>query len=749
MRGTDRQVAEHVRTYLDMGWSVVPLNPQSKAPTSADWQTRQIGRDDVDQHFNADSNVGVNLGEMSGGLLDIDLEDFEVIEAAKILLPTTERVSGRAQMRSNHWYYLVRECIRRVLFNDPLDGMLLLEIRGDGCQTMIAPSVHPEGDTLEWESEGAPAEVEFALLRRACGKVAVTAFFARHWSLWPTQHHSLVMHLSGGLFRAGWTLEEVEELVGAIADTSGDHEPKDRIEAVRSTHKRWENKDEITGWPSLIEVLDAPVVKKLLDWLGVEDSRRAHFQMTDDGNAQRLAKHFGDILRYVPEWGQWIVWNGRRWKIDNSGEIMSYVRQTLDRMWEEAAQQNDPEIREKMSKWILNSQSINRMKAMHQLAQSIQSMVVHADELDRNQLQLNTVNGTYDIETGALLPHDKNGYHTKMTNVRFNPEAKCPRFLEYFERIQPDPQVRAFLQRALGYSMTGSNEEQVFFIAYGNTANGKSTLIKLMGYMLCDYAVNADVTTFLHTGSDKIRTDLARMAGSRFVGCTEPDEGQRLAVSLIKKITGGDSIVSRKLYQAEFEHYASYKIWISTNHRPKASSSDDALWRRVQMIPFNVTIPKEEQNKRLTEELFDTEKEGILLWLLEGARLWKRDGLGSVEAVEQATHDYREHSDSVALFIDSECELDEKAEVGSGSLYAAYKDWCNDSNEKAVSSNVFKEKLTRLGLEVKRKEKGMVWVGLRLPHGASALPTIGAPVTGVFGRPSVAPATEDESVGSM
>ena len=271
----------------------------------------------------------------------------------------------------------------------------------------------------------------------------------------------------------------------------------------------------------------------------------------------------------------------------------------------------------------------------------------------------------------------------------------------------------AYLQRLVGYTLTGLTGEQMMAIPYGSGANGKSTLLETIAGLLGDYAQQTPSETLVATKNRGIPNDLARLRGARFVSAVETGEGNRLAESLVKQMTGGDRIAARFLYQEVFEFTPAFKLFLATNHKPVIRGTDAAIWRRIHLIPFDVTIPEAERDPNLKAKLA-AEASGILNWALEGCRTWQREGLQPPTEVRAATAEYRGEMDVLAAFLEDQCVEQAGAKVQSSKLYAAYKTWCDENGEYAVSNKAFSLRLRERGVENMRKSSGMHWLGLGL-----------------------------------
>lgn len=347
------------------------------------------------------------------------------------------------------------------------------------------------------------------------------------------------------------------------------------------------------------------------------------------------------------------------------------------------------------------------------LAVATSGLEVKHSDLDADPFLLNLDNGTLDLRNGKLRPHQPQDLLTKMAPVRFDAMATCPRFLAFLDRIfAGDADLIRFIQKAIGYSLTGAVTEQVFFLCYGTGANGKSTLMELIAAGLGDYALTAPPGLLLAKKHDGHPTDIADLFGARFVTTSEVKTDARFDEQRIKSFTGGDTLKARKMREDFWAFQPTHKIWISTNHKPATSDSSHGFWRRVRMIPFMVTIPEPEKDRDLPRKL-TTELPGILNWMVEGCLLWQQEGLGTCAAVEKATADYRAESDAVAEFIEEKCDLAPIYEIQSQSLFKVYSTWATGRNERPESMKAFGERIRELGYRA-RKASSVFYLGLRL-----------------------------------
>jgi putative DNA primase/helicase len=435
---------------------------------------------------------------------------------------------------------------------------------------------------------------------------------------------------------------------------------------------------------------------------------------TDIGNGELFAEEHAARLRYVAEQHRWIVWRDGRWCPDALGEHERAAKTTAQRLLTCAAAIEDTDQRSRAAKWAAISQSEPRLRAMLSLARWEPDVVVSAAHLDAHPLLLACANGTIDLTTGALCPSRPADLITRGTNVAYDPDATCPRWERFLmEVFAGDLELVAFVQRLIGYCCTGDTREHILAVLHGGGCNGKTTLVEVLKLLLGDLAVTAAFDTFARTRGDRgPRNDLARLHGARLVTASESGEGRRLDEATVKEITGGDTIAARFLYGEHFEYRPAFKILLSTNHRPAVDGDDDAIWRRLRLIPFEQTFEGRE-DRHLSAKL-RAELPGILAWAIRGCLDWQRDGLGEAGAVQQATHAYRADEDTIGTFL-ADCCSEGAGRAETAAVRAAYASWCERNGERPVSSKALTQMLTRRpGIEAKRNGRGRYFTGIEL-----------------------------------
>lgn len=409
------------------------------------------------------------------------------------------------------------------------------------------------------------------------------------------------------------------------------------------------------------------------------------FPHTDLGNAERLVYWHGQDVKYCGTWKAWLYWAGSHWKLDDKGYVARRAKSTARQMQLDAQaieEEGDSEYAEALRKWGRQSESKRRLDAMQSLASTEQGVPVTADEFDCNDMVFNVQNGTIDLATGICSPHKRSELNMKISPVSYDARAQCPTWRAFLLRVlQGDNDLVEWVQRAIGYSLTGSVAEKCFFVLFGTGNNGKSVFSETMRYITGDYGTTADITTFLSRKKDGPRDDLADLHGARWVNSSESERGAKLAEAFVKNITGGDSVKARHLYGSLFEFRPKFKLWLSSNYKPVIGNMDDGIWSRVRLVPFEVTIPKKERDPHLRSKLL-RESSGILNWCLEGCLKWQKDGLGDTRLVSQATADYRQEMDILSTFVEECCVVKDDARTLKSEVYAIYKWWAERQGMK-------------------------------------------------------------------
>jgi P4 family phage/plasmid primase-like protien len=406
----------------------------------------------------------------------------------------------------------------------------------------------------------------------------------------------------------------------------------------------------------------------------------AAINLTDTGNARRLIKLYGDGMRYVSEWGKWYIWNGKYWAEDKTFYIEYLAKQTVASIYKEAALEPDPDKRRTIAKWAMISEGQSRIDAMVRSAQSEPGVTISHDQLDKGAWFLNVRNGIIDLRTGKLHSHEKDALLTRYIDVDYIPGADCPTWKKFIGRIMADDlDTIGFIQRSVGYTLTGNVSEKCLFFMHGASGdNGKSTFVEVLLYLLGEYGHKAPIEMLMaRYGNPGIPNDIAQLPGRRFVVTSETEQGRKLNENMVKDLTGMDTISARFMRQEYFSFQPTHKLWIYGNYKPTIKGRDPAIWNRIRLIPFLVQIPKAEQDKGLFAKLI-AELSGILAWAVAGCLEWQKIGLAEPASVSQATKAYRTEMDILTPWIDSNCVTSAGKWDTFKNLYSDYCRWCED-----------------------------------------------------------------------
>jgi len=445
---------------------------------------------------------------------------------------------------------------------------------------------------------------------------------------------------------------------------------------------------------------------------------QSRFNLTDYGNAERLRARFGDSIRFCTDRSRWLVWAGRAWAWDSSEDTRVYglAKKTVRTIYAEAANEADDNARKALAAWARASESDGKIRAMIALARSEPGIPVSLEELDRDPWLFNLRNGTLNLHTGELREHRRSDLLTMLAPVEYNPGAPCPLWLKFLERVTGGNNALIhYLQKAVGYSLTGDTRQQVCFFLYGHGLNGKSTFTNTIRKLAGPYGerLSADVLMKRDQRTGGPREGLANLKGKRFVVASELEEGQRLAVSLLKDMTGGESIKADRKYEHEIEFQPTHKVWLTGNHKPVITDTTLSIWRRMKLIPFNVTIPANEIDIELPQKL-EHELPGILAWCVAGCLAWQREGMTEPSAVTDATAQYRQEQDILGDFITDCCLLDSSATIKKSELWNTYQAWCSENGVHPVGQRTFRARLLERDVVDKKSGSTRFWIGVGL-----------------------------------
>lgn len=639
------------------------------------------------------ANIGIATGGNSGFVvLDIDTKsngpqslDAMIREYGE--LPQTLRVQTGSG--GEH-----------ILFQYPGDGITNrtgirdgVDFKTQGGYIVAAPSVHASGNRYQWSVfdcgiAGMP-EWLLSLLREKKASI-VAGGTVEEGKIPAGQRNSTLFALACSLRKRGLVDEALYMALKVMNDTQCD--------------------------PPLDEKELQSIINSAIKYEpgNLSHMRNVAFRQSDLGNAERIVANFGQEFRYCSEWKKFLIWDGNRLVFDNTGEIERFAKRTIRNIYTEAAGLDDDSERKRLLAHALHSECQSRIRAMIESVKTEKSVSIKAENIDADKWVLNCLNGTIDLRSGTIRTNSIQDLITKQVPVEYDEEANCPLWIAFLERIMGGNQeLIRFLQKAVGYSLTGSTREQCLFILYGSGSNGKSVFSNTIEALLADYAQKTPTDTLLAKKNESIRNDIARLKGARFVTASEINQGRALDEALIKQMTGGDKLTARFLHGEFFEFLPEFKLFLATNHKPRIQGTDHGIWRRIRLIPFGVTIPQEERDPELEEKL-KGELPGILRWAVEGCLLWQKDGLAAPEEVAHATDEYRGEMDGLQDFINSCLVVNDGAKISASELYRVYQAWCEENGEYERSQRILSVQLKDKGFMTKRSgpNGSVVWHGI-------------------------------------
>jgi putative DNA primase/helicase len=440
-------------------------------------------------------------------------------------------------------------------------------------------------------------------------------------------------------------------------------------------------------------------------------------ELTDAGNAQRFVATRAEELRHVGSWSKWMHWDGRRWTIDEVYRVEHLAKETVKEMFEvyglemsraqnalKSAEESGNETLAEVHKdrmkaaaggfrWAIESHSSTRIKAIPSLAKSAPELAVSHDQLDADPWLLNCQNGTLDLRTQQLRPHQQADLITKLAPIDYDPSAKCPVWDAFLHRAMAgNAELLGFIQRMVGYALTGVIREHALVFLHGEGANGKSTFLVALQAMMGDYAVQAPRGMLFESRGQRHETELTTLFGRRFVSCPEIAKDSTWDEALVKDLTGGDVVTARRMREDHWSFSPTHKLFIAGNHKPRVRGNDEGIWRRLRLVPWSVIVPEAERDTTLSERLLG-ELPGILAWAVRGCLEWQKNGLGASDLIGKATAEYREESDPMKEFFDLHCIFEPDARIARKTLRHMYEEFCKDNGAEPVNAKRLAESL--------------------------------------------------------
>ena len=697
-------IADVALDYARRGWKPVPVSRKTKKAIGKGWQKRPF----APEQFNGNAqNIAVQLGEVSNGLTDVDLDSLLAIGFAPEFLPATSAIFGRRSKPCSHQLYVTDLCatekqaaIQFKEYRDGRAGQVIVELRiggnGKGAATTLPPSMHASGELVQWERDGEPTRVAGDNLKRAVTQLAVACLLKPRYPGQGSRHEGALV-LGGVLARAGWQPEDIAHVVEVVARAAGDDDVRDRIETATGAINLKANGRDVPGLPRLGELWGKDAADTLAKWGLAMPAPRGDEKAAglEDSVALALAHEQADDLRYVAKSSQWMRWSGERWQSEDTLSAFDELR--------------------KLCRMAGDSRA-RTVAAVVMLARTDRRMAATVDQWDRGTMLLSAKGATVDLATGASRSPDRRDYLTKQAGASIaEPGMPHPLWSDFLDTVtQADETLIGFLQRYAGYCLTGETREHVLAFLYGPGANGKGVFVGTLAKIMGDYAISAPIEMFLASKHDRHPTEIARLKGARLVVAQETQKGRRWDETKLKILTSSDWLSGHFMRQDFFDFDPTHKLLITGNHKPSLSSVDEAIRRRLLLVPFTVEIPEAERDPDFATKLVP-EYPAIFRWMVNGCLEWQRDGLDVPERVRKASDDYFANQDTLGQWIE-DCLIvgDPRAFTTTRALFGSWKAWTDVRNIRPGSEKEFADGLAEKGYQQHRMNYGRGFKGLEL-----------------------------------
>lgn len=745
-------IPDAARALAAAGWRIHPLRHNSKLPQWKEWQHRAAA--DA-SHWIADPSANIGIATGAGFfVLDVDgpqgLASLQALAAEHGDLPPT--LTARTASGGLHYYLSSAESVR----NSASKIGAGLDCRGSGGYCVASPSVI-DGVRYQWSDLSPIAAAPTWLVSAALAAAPVSVAPAGE----PIEvTRELLEDLRSALHaipadnRTDWIAvgaalrplgDAGRELWLDWSATSDRHSPDadpDVWESIghdstgpaaifaRASRLGWINPR------SRIAQLSGVFGQSAIPATGTsgEPIESASSPSTNLANAHRIVRHWGDRLLFVPNVGWHVREASGPWRCDELAArrlvqgLGRIIAAEAAGIASQAAAEDDKERREArhkaaaaMLKWAASSESAKVLD--HSLSMAAALLNCPAGDMDADTDVLGTPSAVLDLRTGQCRPYAAADRITKTTAVDFDPDATAPTWTRFVSEIMgSDAELIEYVQRLAGYALSGRRGEHLLPICWGSGANGKSTFLGALLYVLGGYAGAAAPGLLIQRFGNEHPTALADLQGLRLVIASETGEGGRLNEEQVKLLTGGEAIKARRMARDFYQFQPSHLLLLQTNHRPQVKGTDAGIWRRLRLLPFNVTVPEDRRDVKLPEKL-RAEAAGILAWCWRGWLAYGAHGFNKPEAIEAATNEYRTSSDVVGAWLADTCEIDPTATTATGDLYASYSSWCHSNGEYARAQKELSERLGERGFQRFKTRAGWRWRGVTLcsPFGKSII----------------------------
>ncbi len=669
--------------YAELGWYVFPLVPNKKVPaTKNGFKDATLDLEQIKKWWTEipSANIGIATGSRTGiAVVDIDVKNgSNGFESLKTLAIDTNTLTSLTPSGGRHLYYVTSG----KTINSKTRILPGIDIKAEGGY-VVAPGSVIDGKKYEWlEPETSPISFPECLLE-ITSKPASEPKLEEGVIIPEGERNAKLTSIAGSLRRRGIERDEILAVLKIINQSRCRPPLSDReLEKIASSISRYQ-----------------------------PDNEPLPPELSEDALALEFTKQHSENWRYVANWGSWLHWDGRRWQRESTLKAYDLARQVCRNA---ACRAPTPKSGSKIA-------SASTVSAVEKLARADRRHASTTEQWDRDVYVLNTPAGEVDLRTGQINIHNRLSYLTKITNASLAPpQTPAPLWQKFLDEItNHDRELQLYLARVVGYALTGVTSEHALFFLYGTGANGKSVFLNTISTILGDYAASAPVDTFLENRTEKHPTDLAGLRGARLVTSVEIERGRRWAESKIKLLTGGDKISARFMRQDFFEYKPQFKIIIAGNNKPAIRDIDEAMKRRLHLIPFTVTIPPEQRDKTLQEKLLE-ERDAILRWAVDGCLEWQRIGLKPPECVVSATEEYFESEDYLGRWLEEECIIEKNISGLTDELFESWKLWAEKNNEIVGSKRRFSDELNKRGFKRARfgreQKRGFYGIGLKSNH---------------------------------